>query len=104
MSLKELFCSADLLAQCESKEIMVVMVSTTWCKVCKKFQPMFEKYAQTYRGNFCLIPQLDKWPKKDRALLPFEIHKYPRFVFLQNGEVLKVSKRSNLEKYLSKYC
>lgn len=85
---------------------LVIKISTTWCKVCKTYQPIFAGLATKYpRVLFCEIPNLDKWDKKDVHALPFKTHTYPRFALMRKGKVEIFCNRADLEKSLKKvYC
>ena len=41
--------------------------------------------------------------EKNKATLPFKTHKYPRFVILRKGKVIKICKRKTLKKGLDSY-
>lgn len=72
----------------ESKQLVVVKFTASWCKPCQKIKPVFEQLAQNnYHTATCIELDVDE---VDNNLLTshFAVRSMPSFVFIVNNKVI----------------
>lgn len=74
---------SDLNEALKLKERMLTLVFATWCPFCRRFLPVFQKYARG-REDFLLI-QDDQEIVADR----YEVEVVPSALYFENGTLIK---------------
>jgi thioredoxin len=70
----------------KNKKVLVDFFAT-WCGPCKKIGPVFEKYAEQYKGKMTFA-KIDVDEASD-AVEQFRIDSMPTFVALKDGKEVK---------------
>ncbi|MGE5605126.1 MAG: thioredoxin family protein [Bacteroidota bacterium] len=73
----------EMEAMLKSKERLLVLVFATWCPFCRRYLPVFEKYARG-REDFLLV-QDDQEIVADR----YEIEVIPTLLYFEDGTLAK---------------
>jgi thioredoxin 1 len=70
--------------------LLVVFITATWCKPCKKMKPWFANLSTSDKLKKCKVDFLSVDSDKLPGVIDFlQVKKVPTFLLLFNGKVLK---------------
>ncbi|EER98090.1 hypothetical protein BDA96_02G058400 [Sorghum bicolor] len=87
----------------EAGKLVIIDFMTTWCPFCQEIAPVYKEYANKYPAAVFL--EVDAEELEDVAK-KYNIHSFPTFFFIRNGETLESfvgADPEKLEETINKY-
>lgn len=86
----------------QSSGLVVMEVTTSWCRTCRFFAPKYKRLAGTYEQvKFLKVTANENDSTNRIAKERFAITATPSFIFLRDGQVVATQKGSNIDRLQS---